>query len=922
MMCSTTWATHIIGGDITYTCSGNGTFVITVTVTEECHDEDGYALESYIPVDLDKDGDGTFETTVNFNRISQTEIHKNIGVTGDYCINETMCLRENVYRRTVGSVTGDLEISVSLQNRHEYNNVTGGESNGFNMKTKLGVNALDSCDNSPVYTSSISLNPVVCLNKASCIDFSATDSDGDNLTYALVTPRESETTLLNYKSGFSATSPLTTSSGVSFNTSTGQMCFTPSAGGDFIVSVRIISRDENGVITCTTTRDVEIHVVESCSDVPEPFACMSDIPTPCEGDDIIVNANCSYGGHSYRWTIHEKENWDNGITANPVYSENFTGDGVNPQVPGTLNLTTWLSAQGISLDKEKCYVVVLEHYAFCSGDTLWSGTFREFCFPDMNPVVTVEGCEPAVVSVSVDGRGDLTYSWKGPSKTFNTPSFTIDPADKSIDEGWYVLTVGGQCEYTLKEYVFIPEDCCDAGITIESDGCQDYTFTINDGLVDIDCQIWKVDGQVVGFGEALNVILTEGSHEVCVNYMGISKLNGNSCCKEVCRTVNVGERKACFDGETDYCFGEDVMMNGICSDKHDRHVWQIYESPEGTGWDDKQFITEFWFLESGPNDPNEAGLINLSDLFLFENGKCYYIVLGIQKWCDGVLENGDISSLKICIHGPTCEPDQTVVLCEGSCLDLESMVAGIQPGEERWWGDLPGAINTERSEICPPELTLPAYTLFRKDAYDCVCATTITVTPLAITPIMCAPVVQDEQILNGPQPIDLNSFILDDCCQGMAGNAVWEHVDMGTGQRTTINNPGSLDVNTIPNMSSDDVFERTIIDPVTCVKCIIQVTFMGGGESPYMGVENSSLKDAFRLYPNPNQGSFELFFSEETFVKQVSVYSNDGKLIETKSLNEAITRYGLNINALSSGTYMIQVTTDTGVLQKTTVVIK
>src|SRR5690606_2898816 len=83
----------------------------------------------------------------------------------------------------------------------------------------------------------------------------------------------------------------------------------------------------------------------------------------------------------------------------------------------------------------------------------------------------------------------------------------------------------------------------------------------------------------------------------------------------------------------------------------------------------------------------------------------------------------------------------------------------------------------------------------------------------------------------------------------------------------------------------------------------------------YILSTNEQLAAKFNLYPNPATNVVNITNSESRLVNQVAVYDVTGKLISTQSFNEQ-TEIQLNIENLTSGTYLLHLQTNEGAAVK------
>lgn len=170
-------------------------------------------------------------------------------------------------------------------------------------------------NNTPAF--SIPAGDYLCLGKDfSTTNFVATDADGDQLIYSMVTPFNGYSNrnnpdpfnqggapsvygfpppTINWASGFSATNSITSSVGkpLSINASTGELSVNPNRTGLFVFSIRC-EEFRNGVKIGEVRRDFQF-LVRECKDNFPPAVSIPLPESPSqnyrEGDTLIIDAN-------------------------------------------------------------------------------------------------------------------------------------------------------------------------------------------------------------------------------------------------------------------------------------------------------------------------------------------------------------------------------------------------------------------------------------------------------------------------------------------------------------------------------------------------------------------------------------------------------------------------------------------------------
>lgn len=120
------------------------------------------------------------------------------------------------------------------------------------------------CDRSPRFVDSGI--PYVCVNQAVAYNPGVTDPDGDALIFGLISARYGAPAPTNvlYQSGFSGSQPFP---GATINSTTGQLLFTPTATGYYVVVIEVKSYNSMGNLIGTVMRDLMFAVI-ACDGTP------------------------------------------------------------------------------------------------------------------------------------------------------------------------------------------------------------------------------------------------------------------------------------------------------------------------------------------------------------------------------------------------------------------------------------------------------------------------------------------------------------------------------------------------------------------------------------------------------------------------------------------------------------------------------
>lgn len=324
-------ATHIVGGEMNYTCLGNNQYEITLTIFRDCFYGSPLAFFDN-PASI-----GVFNAQnmllqnilvplMNNDTLSPVLSGQCFVVPPDVCVHTT------TYRTTVTlpPVIGGYQLSYQRCCRNQtILNIVDPLATGATYGVTISEQALLECNTSPKFQQWPPL--YICVNEPISFDQSATDADGDSIVYKLCAPLTGATPAVpqpqppnnppynpvtwiappygvaNMLNGFPGGNVL------EIDPFTGLLTGTPNTVGQFVVGI-CIEEYRNGVLISTTRRDFQYNV-GVCG---QPTAAFLAPELQC-GDLTVNFINQSQTANDYVWHFN-----DPGAAQNVFFTKDVT----------------------------------------------------------------------------------------------------------------------------------------------------------------------------------------------------------------------------------------------------------------------------------------------------------------------------------------------------------------------------------------------------------------------------------------------------------------------------------------------------------------------------------------------------------------------------------------------------------------------
>lgn len=307
-------ASHIIGGEIYYDYMGNNVYRFYISVYRDCNSS-GAQFDDPLHLAIYNNGNLIQDVNVPFPGSVLVPV-----VFNNPCVNppNNICTEHALYTVDVNLPPAVGGYNVTYQRCCRGPNVTNinnPDDTGFTLTCVVpGINTGAFVNSSPRF---IDYPPLLlCNNEDLIFDHSATDPDGDQLVYSLVTPFAGASGFnpqpipapppgyfpVNWLGGYSAANPLGPGATINIDPNTGLLTASPNLLGLFVVGIRV-SEYRNGTLINSTTRDFLFRVFNCNLQLESILPLQEDLPTfvsYCQGLTVDF-VNNSYGGTNYEW---------------------------------------------------------------------------------------------------------------------------------------------------------------------------------------------------------------------------------------------------------------------------------------------------------------------------------------------------------------------------------------------------------------------------------------------------------------------------------------------------------------------------------------------------------------------------------------------------------------------------------------------
>jgi hypothetical protein len=261
---SSSYGTHIMGGELTYTCLGNNQYELTLIIYRDCN---GINLGStQIINQIDDCGTSTNHSIplISFQEI--TPVCPNIQGTACNGGGGVYGIEEFIYKTTLTLAPNCTNINFSWNlccRNYAINTLSSPGSESMYIQTVIPDASI--CNSSPIFLNNPT--PFACVGQLVNYNHGAVDSDNDDLVFSLVDCMDDAYNSVVYVAGLGALNPLSTSNGVSINPNTGGITFTPNQAQVGVICV-LVEEYRNGIKISEIVRDIQFTILNCNNDSP------------------------------------------------------------------------------------------------------------------------------------------------------------------------------------------------------------------------------------------------------------------------------------------------------------------------------------------------------------------------------------------------------------------------------------------------------------------------------------------------------------------------------------------------------------------------------------------------------------------------------------------------------------------------------
>lgn len=342
---SATNASHLVGGDFTYTCLGNNQYRIKLTMFRDCANSQ-VLFDNTIPVAIYEGSTLSFTIPVDI-----TNLIPNIPLQTDSCSPpppSNVCVEYAEYIDTIFLPPSPQGYTIVHQRCCRNNvifNIVNPGSTGNSFFTGVPPNDT-ACNNSVQFLELPKL--LMCFGQSNIIEIPTTDPDGDSLVFSLCDPYLGGGQMPNngpngvvpnpptgppystvtHSPGFSGANPIHGTPGLTINPQTGTLTVVPDPIIGFFTVAVCVDEYRNGQLINTTQREMQYVIADCILSTSAGIQSQADLgaDATCRGRTIEFR-HFSSGMLEAFWIFNDSANAPNDTSTafNPTYTFSDTG---------------------------------------------------------------------------------------------------------------------------------------------------------------------------------------------------------------------------------------------------------------------------------------------------------------------------------------------------------------------------------------------------------------------------------------------------------------------------------------------------------------------------------------------------------------------------------------------------------------------
>lgn len=310
-------ASHIVGGEIYYDYLGSNNYRFYISVYRDCLSS-GAAFDSPLNLGLFNSSNQLIQNIqIPFSGSNNVPV-----VFNNPCVTppNNICTENSVYTVTLNlpPTAGGYNLSYQRCCRGpNISNLNNPDNTGFTLTCHVpGTSDNNFVNSSPRFNGYPPL--LLCNNEDLIFDHGATDPDGDQLVYSLVTPYAGASSMnpapnspppppysnVSWAGGNNATNPLGPGATINIDPNTGLLTASPNLTGLYVVGIRV-QEIRNGVVINQTTRDFLFKVFNCNLQINAVLPLQTQLSTftgYCNGLNVqFENQSTSQVPPTYAW---------------------------------------------------------------------------------------------------------------------------------------------------------------------------------------------------------------------------------------------------------------------------------------------------------------------------------------------------------------------------------------------------------------------------------------------------------------------------------------------------------------------------------------------------------------------------------------------------------------------------------------------